>query len=137
MEEITVGTGRRLREGSDVAVLSLGPIGNNVASAIESLAMEGSSISVAHYDMRFAKPLDEKLLKEVADRFSRIITIEDGCVAGGFGSAVTEWMADHDYHPIIRRLGLPDQFIEHGTIAELQQLAGLDPETIKRTIISL
>jgi 1-deoxy-D-xylulose-5-phosphate synthase len=137
MEEVTVGTGRRLCEGSDVAVLSLGPIGNNVVKAIESLANEGQPISVAHYDMRFAKPLDGQLLQEVADHFSRIITIEDGCAAGGFGSAVTEWMTEHGYHPTIQRLGLPDQFIEHGTVAELQQLAGLDSETIKRTIIGI
>ena len=137
MQEITVGTGRKLLEGSDVAVLSLGPIGNNVVKAIESINEERQDVSVAHYDMRFAKPLDEQLLEEIATRFTRIITIEDGCVTGGFGSAVTEWMTDHGYHPVIRRLGLPDQFIEHGTVSELQQLTGLDPETIKQTILSL
>ena len=137
MREITVGTGRKLLEGSDVAVLSLGPIGNNVVKAIESINEERQDVSVAHYDMRFAKPLDEQLLEEIATRFTRIITIEDGCVTGGFGSAVTEWMTDHGYHPVIRRLGLPDHFIEHGTVSELQQLTGLDPETIKQTILSL
>ena len=137
MEEIAVGSGRKLHDGSDVAVLSLGPIGNNVALAIESISKEGSGISVANYDMRFAKPLDENLLSEVATRFDRIITIEDGCIAGGFGSAVAEWMADHGHHPTLRRIGLPDQFIEHGTVAELQRLTGLDTESIKQTILSL
>ena len=137
MQEITVGTGRKLRDGHDLAVLSLGPIGNNVVKAIESINDENRGITVAHYDMRFAKPLDEQLLEEIATRFSRIITIEDGCVTGGFGSAVAEWMTDHGYHPTLRRLGLPDQFIEHGTVSELQQLTGLDPDTIKQTILSL
>ena len=137
MQEIIVGTGRKLREGNDLAVLSLGPIGNNVVKAIESINDENRGISVAHFDMRFAKPLDEQLLEEIATRFTRIITIEDGCVTGGFGSAVAEWMTDHGYHPTLRRLGLPDQFIEHGTVSELQQLTGLDPDTIKQTILSL
>ena len=137
MEEVVVGSGRRLREGTDVAVLSLGPIGNNVTQAIEALEAEGSTISVAHYDMRFAKPLDTNILEEVSSRFSRIITIEDGSIAGGFGSAVAEWFSDHDKKPILRRLGLPDHFVEHGTVSELQHLAGIDVETIKKTILSL
>ena len=137
MEEIAVGTGRRLREGSDVAVLSLGPIGNNVTRAIKALEEEGSNLSVAHYDMRFAKPLDGTLLEEVASRFDRIITIEDGCIAGGFGSAVAEWLSDHGKQTTLRRLGLPDKFVEHGTVNELQQLVGIDAESIKKTILSL
>jgi len=137
MKEITVGTGRRLREGTDVAVLSLGPIGNNVTRAIKSLEEEGSTLSVAHYDMRFAKPLDSTLLEEVAARFDRIITIEDGCIAGGFGSAVAEWLSDHGKQATLRRLGLPDQFVEHGTVGELQHLVGIDAESIKKTILSL
>ena len=137
MQEIKVGTGRKLREGSDIAVLSLGPLGNNVVQALDELAAEGSNVSVAHYDMRFAKPLDEQILDEVSQRFQRIVTIEDGCLAGGFGSAVMEWLSDHDRHPLVRRLGLPDQFVEHGSVGQLQQLTGLDVTSIKHTILSL
>ena len=137
MKEIEVGTGRRLHEGTDVAVLSIGPVGNNVSQAIEQLESEGAKVSVAHYDMRFVKPLDQRLLEEIADKFDRIVTIEDGSVIGGFGSAVAEWMADHDKKPILRRIGLPDAFVEHGKVSELQQLTGLDVENIKRTILSL
>ena len=104
---------------------------------IEELEKEGSTLSIAHYDMRFAKPLDENLLQEIASRCQRIVTIEDGSVAGGFGSAVMEWMSDHGHTPVIRRLGLPDHFIEHGKVSELQQLAGIDPASIKQTILSL
>ena len=137
MEEIEVGTGRKLHEGNDVAVLSLGPLGNNVREAILQLEKEGNPISVAHYDMRFAKPLDAKLLSEIALHHTKIVTIEDGSIAGGFGSAVMEWMADHGYTPTIHRLGLPDQFIQHGSVGELHQLVGVDIDTIKRTILSL
>ena len=127
-EEIQVGTGRKLRDGTDVAVLSIGPIGNEVAKAIEKL-------SVAHYDMRFLKPIDETILDEVGRRFKRIVTVENGVRNGGLGSAVVEWMNDHGYQPQVIRLGLPDdRFVEHGTVAELQQLVGLDPESIIRTI---
>ena len=137
MKEIEVGTGRRLHEGTDVAVLSIGPVGNNVSQAIEQLESEGAKVSVAHYDMRFVKPLDQRLLEEIADKFDRIVTIEDGSVIGGFGSAVAEWMADHDKKPILRRIGLPDAFVEHGKVSELQQLTGLDVENIKKTILNL
>ncbi|MBO4607000.1 MAG: 1-deoxy-D-xylulose-5-phosphate synthase, partial [Prevotella sp.] len=105
--------------------------------AINELSEEGQHVSVAHYDMRFVKPLDERLLQEVGQRFSRVITIEDGCIAGGFGSAVMEWMTDHGYRLDIHRLGLPDQFIEHGTVGELRHLTGLDVENIKKTILSV
>ncbi len=137
MQEVGVGTGRKLCDGQDVAVLSVGPIGNLVTQAITELADEGQHVSVAHYDMRFIKPLDEQLLQEVSQRFHHVITIEDGCIAGGFGSAVVEWMADHGYHLDIHRLGLPDQFIEHGTVGELRHLTGLDVENIKKTILSV
>lgn len=137
MEEIAIGTGRRLLEGNDVAVLSLGPIGNNVAKAISEMQEEGNPTSVAHYDMRFAKPLDTKLLEEIAGKFKKIVTIEDGCIQGGFGSAVTEWMTDHDHHPTIKRLGLPDTFVEHGSVSELQAIVGIDVNSIKQTIASL
>ena len=137
MEEIAIGTGRRLLEGNDVAVLSLGPIGNNVTKAISEMQEEGNPTSVAHYDMRFAKPLDTKLLEEIAGKFKKIVTIEDGCIQGGFGSAVTEWMTDHGHHPIIKRLGLPDTFVEHGSVSELQAIVGIDVNSIKQTIASL
>ena len=138
LEEIKVGTGRKLRDGSDVAVLSIGPIGNNVTKAIAGLseASEYSGLSVAHYDMRFLKPIDESILQEVAEKFKRIVTIENGVKTGGLGSAVIEWMNDHGYHPEIIRLGLPDtQFVEHGTVEELQHIVGLDAEAIRAAII--
>ena len=91
-------------------------------------------MSVAHYDMRFVKPLDENLLHEVGSRFQRIITIEDGVRMGGFGTAVLEWMSDHGYHPCIQRMGLPDTFVEHGTVAQLREIVGLDIESIKNEI---
>ena len=133
-EEIEVGTGRVLREGSDVAVLTLGPIGNNAAQAIDSLKAEGCTASIAHYDMRFVKPLDTRLLTDIAHRFNRIITIEDGVRAGGFGSAMLEWMSDNGYHPEIIRMGLPDEFVEHGKVEELQKIVGIDIESIKNEI---
>lgn len=133
-EEIEVGTGRVLREGSDVAVLTLGPIGNNAAQAIDSLKAEGCTASIAHYDMRFVKPLDTRLLTDIAHRFNHIITIEDGVRAGGFGSAVLEWMSDNGYHPEIIRMGLPDEFVEHGKVEELQKIVGIDIESIKNEI---
>ena len=140
MEEIKTGTGRKLRDGKDVAVLTLGPIGNDAALAIEELASsaEDSSaakLSVAHYDMRFLKPLDENILQEVAEKFSRIVTIEDGVRMGGFGSAVLEWMSDHGYHPQVTRLGIPDDFIEHGKVSELREIVGLDKNSIQKSIL--
>jgi 1-deoxy-D-xylulose-5-phosphate synthase len=130
LEEIEVGTGRKLRDCDDVAVLTIGPIGNDVASVIDGI----NGRSVAHYDMRFLKPLDEAILHEVGRKFKRVITIEDGVRNGGMGSAVMEWMSDHGYQPQITRMGLPDQFVEHGTIGELRQIVGLDNETIKKEI---
>ena len=136
LEEIKVGTGRKLCDGSDVAVLSIGPIGNNVAEAIASLSSQSSQISAAHYDMRFLKPIDDSILQEVAEKFKRIVTVENGVKTGGLGSAVLEWMNDHGYHPEIIRLGLPDtQFVEHGTVEELQHIVGLDAEAIRAAII--
>jgi 1-deoxy-D-xylulose-5-phosphate synthase len=137
LEEIKVGTGRKLCDGNDVAVLSIGPIGNNVTKAIAGLSGDSgqSGISVAHYDMRFLKPIDETILQEVGEKFSRIITIENGVKTGGLGSAVLEWMNEHGYHPEIIRLGLPDtQFVEHGTVEELQHIVGLDAEAIIKAI---
>ena len=138
LEEIKVGTGRKLHDGSDVAVLSIGPIGNNVAEAIDSLSGQASEAripTVAHYDMRFLKPIDELILKEVAEKYNRIITVENGVKTGGLGTAVIEWMNDNGYHPKIIRLGLPDtQFVEHGTVEELQHIVGLDKEAIIKAI---
>ena len=134
LEEVKVGTGRKLRDGDDIAVLSVGPVGNNVVKAVEMMENGGSGISVAHYDMRFVKPLDENLLKEVAAKFKHVITVEDGVREGGFGSAVIEWMEDNGQHLDIVRLGLPDHFVEHGTVAQLQSIVGIDAEGIRRTI---
>ena len=147
LEEVKVGTGRKLKDGDDVAVLSIGPIGNNVTEAIKILEESGvrsqesgagsqESVSVAHYDMRFLKPLDEEILDEVGRKFKRIVTVENGVKQGGLGSAVLEWMNDHGYQPEIIRLGLPDQFVEHGKVCELNKIVGLDPESIAKAIIS-
>ena len=134
-EEIKVGTGRKLHDGSDVAVLSIGPIGNNVTRAIEQLKFENEGISVAHYDMRFLKPIDESILEEVGRNFKRVITVENGVIRGGLGSAVLEWMNDHGYTPRVQRLGLPDSFVEHGTVKELMHIVGIDEEGIKKAIL--
>ena len=135
LEEIEVGRGRRLREGSDVAVLSYGPLGVDVEKVIDHLAETHPDLSVAHYDLRFCKPLDEALLQEVGERFKRIVTIEDGARAGGIGSAVLEWMSDNNKDVKVERIGLPDTFIEHGTVAQLKQIAGIDIESIKKSIL--
>ena len=126
-EEIPVGKGRKLKEGKGTAVLSIGPVGNNVAEAVRDT-------EAAHYDLRFLKPLDETLLHELGQHFKHIITVEDGVRNGGMGSAVLEWMSDHDYHPHVVRLGLPDEFVEHGTVAELQHIVGLDAGNIRKTL---
>ena len=131
LEEIKVGTGRKLRDGDDVAVLSIGDIGNNVTQAIQELPAH----SVAHYDMRFLKPLDEGILHEVGRKFKRVVTVENGVRNGGLGSAVMEWLGDHGYTVQVTRLGLPtDHFVEHGKVSELQHLVGLDVESIKKAI---
>jgi 1-deoxy-D-xylulose-5-phosphate synthase len=130
LEEIKVGTGRRLRDGKNVAVLSIGAIGNEALQAAEAT-------DAAMYDMRFLKPLDEHLLHEIGQRFQRIVTVENGVRNGGLGSAVMEWLGDHGYQTHVTRLGLPvDHFVEHGTVAELQHLVGLDVESIKKAILS-
>lgn len=129
LEAIEVGTGRRMHEGHDVAVLTIGPIGNVAAEAVAEVEAEGQ-LTVAHYDMRYLKPIDGGILDEVGQKFSRVITVEDGVRCGGLGTAVTEWMADHHYTPEIVRLGLPDEFVEHGTVSELRRIAGIDKATI-------
>lgn len=132
LEVLPIGKGQKLKDGEDVAVLSLGPIGNEVTKAISLL--EAENISVAHYDMIYLKPLDEELLHEVGKKFRKIITVENGVINGGFGSAVLEFMADNGYTPQIRRIGIPDRFIEHGTIPELYRLCGMDAEGISAQI---
>lgn len=133
-EAIPIGKARQISDGSDVAVLSYGPMGNDVQKAICQLHDEGSPLSVAHYDMRFCKPLDTDVLESVSQRFSRIVTVEDGQLAGGFGSAVLEWLSDNGKTTRVRRIGLPDRFIEHGTVNELRHIAGTDIESIKQAI---
>lgn len=133
LEEIPVGKGRCLKEGSDLAVITIGPIGHTAAKAI-ARAEEEHALHIAHYDLRYLKPLDEELLREVGEKFWRIITIEDGVREGGMGSAVLEWLSDHGYHPEVKRLGLPDHFVEHGSVKELHALCGIDEESIFRVI---
>ena len=129
LEEIEVGTGRRIREGESIAILSIGPIGNIVEEAIEE-----TNLNIAHYDMRFLKPLDSKLLQEVGEQFKTIVTVEDGAREGGMGSAVLEWMADNGYTPRIVRLGLSDKFVEHGTVEQLYETCGINKDAIKKVI---
>ena len=135
LEEIEPGTGRKLKDGDDVAVLTLGPIGNDVADAIAESEKDGTcGKTAAHYDMRFVKPLDEKLLNEIGGKFKEIVTVEDGVRNGGFGSAVMEWLQDHGYQTRVRRIGMPDHFVEHGTIPQLREIIGMDNQTIVNTI---
>ena len=148
MEEIKTGTGRKLKDGDDIAVITIGPIGNDAAKAIAELEAEGKEqyegsdegcseskpLSIAHYDLRFLKPLDNNLLEEVGKKFKHIVTIEDGVRNGGMGSAVLEWMSDHGYQPTITRMGLPDDFVEHGTVNQLREIVHLDNNSIKETL---
>ncbi|WP_226391246.1 1-deoxy-D-xylulose-5-phosphate synthase [Penaeicola halotolerans] len=132
MRAIPVGQGRIIKEGEDVAILTIGHIGNYAVEACTSLVKEG--LNPAHYDMRFVKPLDSALLHEVFKKFKKVVTVEDGCLMGGFGSAVIEWMADHGYSAEVKRLGIPDEVIEHGEQIELHRECGFDPESIAATV---
>ena len=136
LEEVPVGCGRVLKEGTDVAVVTLGPIGTTAAEAIRKVEAANASLSVAHYDLRFLKPLDDEMLHTIGQKFSRIVTIEDGVRMGGMGSAVLEWMEDHGYHPSIVRLGLPDAFVEHGSVGQLRHLVGLDADSMSQAILA-
>ena len=136
LEEVTVGKGRKLKDGKDIAVLSLGPIGHAASQAIAS-AEEASEKSIAHYDLRFLKPLDKEMLDEIGKNYQQIVTIEDGVLKGGMGSAILEFMSDYGYTPKIHRIGLPDQFVQHGSINELHRLCGMDVESIKSVLLSL
>ena len=129
-EEIPIGQGRQLRDGDEVAILTVGHVGNFATNAIEEL----ETYSIAHYDMRFIKPLDEKLLHQIFKKHTKVITVEDGCIQGGFGSAVIEFMADHNYLAQIKRLGIPDKYIEHGTQSELWRECDYDTLAIVETV---
>ena len=134
LEEIPVGTGRKLKDGKDVAVITIGPIGTTTAKAIARAEAEGASI--AHYDLRFLKPLDENLLNEVGQHFNKIITVEEGVTEGGMGSSILEFMSDNNYTPKITRMGIPNIFVEHGSVKELNKLCGIDEESIYKTLKS-
>ena len=131
LEAIPVGKGRKLKDGSEVAVITIGPIGTSAAEVIA-----GNS-TVAHYDLRFLKPLDEDMLHEIGRKFKKIVTVEDGVRKGGMGTAVMEWLSDHGYTPTVKRLGLPDEFVEHGKVSELQAIAGIDQANIQKVIEEL
>ena len=137
---ITYGKGVKLRDGKDFAVLTIGSIGNAMSEAIEELtanSQKPTAKSIAHYDMRWLKPLDEELLHEVGKKYKTIVTAEDGMIAGGLGSAVLEWMADHGYTPHIIRLGVNDQFVEHGSTKELYHMLKLDKEGLCESLLQV
>jgi len=129
MELLPIGIGECLKDGNDIAVLTIGTMANNAAKAIEKLEKD-NKVSIAHYDIRFLKPLDDSLLHEVGKKFKKVLTIEDGVITGGFGSAVLEFMADNNYQVGVKRLGIPDTFVEHGTPEELYTMLGLDVDGI-------
>lgn len=135
MKQLPIGKGRKLKDGKDIAIVSLGPIGNEAAKAIKQAEIEG--LSVAHYDMIYLKPLDEELLHEIGKNFSRIITVENGVIKGGLGTAILEFMADNGYTPRVKRIGVPDQFVEHGSVDELFKLCKMDADSILETIREL
>jgi len=128
MKEIKIGKGRKLKDGKDIAILSFGHPGNFAASAIRDVKAEG--INPAHYDMRFVKPLDEEMLHEVFGKYKKVITIEDGTVVGGFGSAVLEFMNEHGYKADVKIMGIPDRLVEHGTPKQLYDEIGIDANGI-------
>jgi 1-deoxy-D-xylulose-5-phosphate synthase len=132
-EKIEIGTGRKIQDGEELAILTLGHIGNYAVEVCERLAKK--DIQVAHYDMRFVKPLDEKMLHEIFSKFKKIITVEDGCIQGGFGSSVLEFMADHQYSAEVKRLGIPDAVIEHGEQSELHKECGFDTDAIENAAL--
>ena len=135
--KVQYGKGVKLRDGEDVAVLTIGSIGNTMAEAIEELKIKNSKLKIAHYDMRWLKPLDEEILHEVGKKYKTIVTAEDGMIAGGFGSAVLEWMSDHGYTPRVIRLGVNDQYVEHGSTKELYHMLKLDKEGICESLLQV
>ncbi|MCD8303860.1 MAG: 1-deoxy-D-xylulose-5-phosphate synthase [Prevotellaceae bacterium] len=134
MQALPIGKGRQLKDGKDVCLLSLGPLGNDAAQAIRE-AESQAGVSVAHFDMRFLRPIDEGILHTVGKRFRQVITLEDGVRTGGLGSAVIEFMAEHGYNPKVTRLGLPDSFVPHGSLEELHRLCHIDRASIKEAIL--
>ena len=136
-EEVRYGKGIKLRDGEDIAVLTIGAIGNTMSEAISSLEGRSGGVSYAHYDMRWLKPMDEEILHAVGKKYKTIVTAEDGMVAGGLGSAVLEWMADHGYTPRVIRLGVNDQFVEHGSTKELYHLLKLDKEGLCESLLQV
>ena len=134
-KSIEVGTGRKLRSGESIAILSFGHVGNFASEVCNDFDKEG--LHIAHYDLRFAKPLDHKMLHEVFENYAHVITVEDGCISGGVGSAVLEFMSDHQYHSSVYRLGIPDEFIEHGTQAQLHSDCGYDKVSIANTVLKI
>ncbi len=136
LELIEVGKGRTIQEGEEVAILTFGHIGNYAVEVCQKLKKKYGT-TVGHYDMRFAKPLDEALLHHIFQKYDKIITVEDGCLQGGFGSAVVEFMADHAHYAQVKRLGIPDTIFEHGSQLELHRDAGFDPAAIERTVLEM
>jgi 1-deoxy-D-xylulose-5-phosphate synthase len=132
LKKIEVGKGRVIQEGEEVAILTIGHVGNYAVDICEKLALEG--LKPGHYDMRFAKPIDEEMLHEILRKYDKIVTVEDGCLQGGFGSAVLEFMADHDYTARVRRLGIPDKYFEHGSQMQLHHEAGFAPQDIEKAV---
>ena len=132
-KSIPTGKGRKLHDGEDVALLTIGTVGHFASEALRRIEAEGK-VTVAHYDMRFVKPLDEELLHEVGKHFDKIITIEDGILRGGVGEAIVKWMSDNGYKPQVLTLGIDDRFIEHGTPEQLYALCGYDADGIERAI---
>jgi len=135
MKEVKIGTGRKLRSGDDLAILTIGHIGNYATEVCDRL--EKQNIKVAHYDLRFVKPLDEEMLHEVFSNFKKIITVEDGCLQGGVGSAILEFMADNQYQSEVKRLGIPDKIVEHGEQFELHRECGFDADGIERAVMEM
>ncbi len=133
LEAVKVGTGRRIAAGKDVALLTIGPIGKLVGQAVEDAAKQG--VSVAHYDMRFLKPIDEEILHEVGEKFRYIVTLEDGTVKGGLGSAVADYMAQNGYTPKIKVMGMPDAFVEHGTPEQLYRICRMDKDSVLEALL--
>ena len=134
MKELVIGKGEKMRDGKEIAIVGVGPILYTVQKAIENIENNNSNIKIGLYDLKFLKPLDNELLNEIGKQYSKIYTIEDGTIIGGVGSAIEEWMMDNGYQPKIIRLGLPDEFIEHGSQAELYAMLGLDIDGIKLKI---
>ena len=141
LEEIPVGKGRKLKDGRDIAVLSLGPIGVEASKAIAIAELRSlndhpdAPLHIAQYDMRFLKPLDKDLLHEVGRNFKKVVTVEDGVISGGLGSAVLEFFSDNGYEVEVKRIGIPDKFVMHGTVAELRQICGMDAQSISEVLV--